>query len=197
MRWPWVTLGVAGIALVLHATPGAASVLALERGALEAGELWRLVTGHLVHWSTGHLAWDVGTFAVLGAACELRSRRRLLLCLAGSAFAISLGVYALLPGLAVYGGLSGIDCALFALLGAELWHEQRRAGSPFAGTVAVALALALFAKVTFEWLSGGTVFVESLGAGVIPVPLAHVLGGGIGVAAWRLGHAALGPEAVA
>jgi rhomboid family GlyGly-CTERM serine protease len=173
-------MGVA--ALLIAWLPGAEAALVFDRGALAAGQWWRLLTGHWVHWSAQHLVWDVGTFVALGAACEMRSRRRFAACTLGSALAISAAVFFLLPALSQYGGLSGIDCALFALLGAELWREQRHADARIAAGLAAALCVALALKVGFEWLTGGTVFVADLGASIVPVPAAHVAGAAVGLA---------------
>jgi hypothetical protein len=108
----------------------------------------------------------------------MRSRRRFAACVLGSALAISAAVFFLLPEIDRYGGLSGVDCALFALLGAELWREQRRTDRR---GLAVALGVALALKVGFEWLTGGTVFVADLGASIVPVPAAHVAGAAVGL----------------
>ncbi len=178
--FPGLVLGLGLLALALHALPGAAAALALDREAVAAGELWRLLSGHWVHWSTQHLLWDVGTFVALGIPCELRSRNRLAACVLGACLAISAVVWWALPGLSVYAGLSGVDCALFACLGAELWRERR--GGRAAPAVAALLALALVLKVGFEWATGSTLFVAQLGDGIAPVPAAHLAGAGIGLA---------------
>jgi rhomboid family GlyGly-CTERM serine protease len=170
------------LALLIAQLPGAGAALVFDRGALAAGEWWRLLTGHWVHWSPDHLLWDVGTFAALGAACELRSRRRFAICVLGSALAISAAVWGLLPELARYGGLSGVDCALFALLGTELWRERRRSDGRAALALAVALCAALALKLGFEWWTGGNLFVADLGARIVPVPVAHVAGAAVGLA---------------
>jgi len=180
--FPALALGMGAAALLIASLPGAEAALVFDRGALAAGQWWRLLTGHWVHWSANHLVWDVATFVALGAACEMRSRRRFAACALGSALAISTAVFFLLPTLAQYGGLSGIDCALFALLGAELWREQRRADGRIAAGLAVALCVALALKIGFEWRTGATVFVADLGASIVPVPAAHVAGAAVGLA---------------
>lgn len=186
---PLLSLGLGALALALHALPGAAEALAFEREAVAAGEAWRWLTGHWVHWSADQLAWDAGTFVVLAAGCELRSRRRLALCIAVAAPAISTVVWWGLPGLSHYAGLSGIDCALWALLCAELWRELRAAGRRGAAGWVAAATLALALKVGFEGWTGSTLFVAHLGAGVVPVPEAHAAGAAIGLLLPWLGRA--------
>ena len=183
---PWLAFLLTAVAVGVSLLPDSGAGLAYERGPIAAGELWRLVTGHFVHWSAGHLVWDVGTFLVLGAACELRSRKRFSLCLAGSVVAIPCAVWLLLPELELYAGLSGIDSALFALLGADLVHEQWEKRNPATLVLALALSLALALKVGFEITTGGTVFVADLASGIVPVPRAHLAGALVGLLASAL-----------
>jgi hypothetical protein len=66
------------------ATFTAPVAMALDREALASGQLWRLWTGHLVHWNLSHLIWDGLTFGGLawlldrlaprGAGSTARSR---------------------------------------------------------------------------------------------------------------------------
>jgi rhomboid family GlyGly-CTERM serine protease len=170
-------LPLAALALVCGLLPG------VERWqldlALAASEPWRLITGHLVHWSPQHLAWDLAVFVGLGLACERHGRGRTALTLALAVAAISFGVPLLSPGLTVYRGLSGLDAALFALLAAR----RLRSSAPrtrLAGGVAL---VALFAKLAWEVATGVPLFVHGLGvAGVGLLPEAHLLGGAAGLA---------------
>lgn len=194
---PWLAILLTAVAVGISLLPDSGTGLAYERGPIAAGELWRLVTGHFVHWSPGHLVWDVGTFLVLGAACELRSRKRFSVCLAGSVVAIPCAVWLLLPGLDLYAGLSGIDSALFALLGADLVHEQWEKRNPAVLAIALGLSLALAFKVGFEITTGGTVFVADLASGIAPVPRAHLAGALVGLlASVLIGSSRGGPSRI-
>lgn len=161
--------------------PSLAAQLQYDRGAIAAGEIWRLLSGHWVHYSFDHFFWDVLAFGFLGLACERRSRSRFLVCLTASAFAISLSVWFCLPGMRAYGGLSGVDSALFALLVAELWSEGVRARGPEQFTMAAACLAGFVLKISFELVTGNTLVVESLGSGTVGVPLAHVAGATVGL----------------
>jgi hypothetical protein len=48
--------------------------------------------------------------------------------------------------------------------------------------MAVFVAAGFAAKVAFEMVTGGTLFVDSTAAGMTPVPLAHIVGGLVGLA---------------
>lgn len=180
-RLPWLCLALAGLAGVLHLLPGVRELLVWDRGALEAGELWRLASGHWVHWSDTHLAWDLATFGLLGAACELRSRRSFVACVALSGLAIALALWAWQPGLDACAGLSGIDCALFAWLAFDLVRERWCDGRLAAALVLAGFCSAFAAKLAFELNTGAALFVSDLGPGVVPVPAAHLVGALAGI----------------
>ncbi len=176
----WLLTGMlSAVMAALALAPGAAAWLQMDREAIAAGQWWRLLTCHLVHWNDEHAWWDVAVFAVLGGLCEARGRRTCAMCLALSGSAIGLGVWLLLPDLDTYRGASGIDSALFGLLLVALLRE----GGPWPawrGACMVGVVLGFAAKVAWEAASGQTIFVDSNAAGMIPVPMVHALGGAIG-----------------
>jgi rhomboid family GlyGly-CTERM serine protease len=179
---PWASLLLSLIAVLLTLTPAFANWASLERAAVEAGELWRLLTGHLTHWSVEHLGWDLLVFASIGLFLERDGDRALFLrCTAISAILITLAVWILQPEMASYRGLSGIDCALVTALATSLLRRALAAGRRgFAAGVAVVL-LAYLLKVGYELATGQTVFVDIEHSGFDPVPLAHVVGGAVGI----------------
>jgi len=174
-RLPLLTSLLAAAAVAIHLLPPEfATALQFDRAAVEAGEWWRLVTAHFTHFDANHLAWDVGSFFALGWACERESRRITGLALGAAAVAITLGVWAWLPQFAIYRGLSGLDCALFALLATTFLRRPARAPR-WVGLVAL---LGLGAKCGFETATATTLFAS--GAGYDPVLLAHLLGAAVG-----------------
>ena len=193
-----MTRAVAALALSAGAAaafliPGAARWLEYDRAALAGGEVWRLLTGHVAHWSVEHLAWDLIAFVALGVLCECLSRVRFLACVGGGALTVSLTLWWAMPGLERYRGLSGLDSALFVLLAVSLMRrgDSRRI---FAGAWAL---VAFLAKLAWEGATGGTLFVHD--AGLSAVPLAHLAGALAGFAAGapRLRQPLVGSGAVA
>ncbi len=174
----WVSAPLSVLAGWLYLSPELAGRLEYDRTAIAAGELWRLLTGHWTHWSGEHLFWDLLVFAVAAALWErLGRRRRLLACLLCSALAISLALWVLLPQVALYRGLSGLDCALVTALAAESIRRARARRRP---GVALALACVLAGylfKIAFELATGSTLFLDAAAAPAANVPLAHVVGG--------------------
>ena len=141
-----------------------AGLMELQRG----GEWWRVVTCHFTHFTPEQLLWDGVVFAALAVVCGRRDWRAFLLTLLAAIVVIPLAVL-LFTDLQAYRGLSGLDSALFALL---LVQARSR--------LAAAFAVGFGAKMLFELATASTVFVSSLGEGVVPVPAAHLTGAVVG-----------------
>lgn len=208
---PWaertpLLLGMVVVAAAALAAVAPAELLQYRRDAVLAGELWRVLTCHWVHWSFEHLRWDAVAGAALVLACGADFRRAGAALLASSV-AIPLALVVLQPGLDTYRGLSGLDSALFVVAAGALLAGERSArvatrwGRPAllarrasraiarldaAVRVAGAVALAGFAaKVVWELATGTTFFVDAAASGFQPVPLAHLVGGLCGALALR------------
>ena len=173
----------AAAALGIFAVPGLAGVLEYDRTAMARGELWRALTCHWTHWGAGHLVWDTAVFALLGAVCEGRSRRRLWTALGLAVVLVPAAVWIFLPGMERYRGLSGLDSAFFALLASEVLREKWSQGRRLWALAVVAAALAFAGKIAWELATGTAVFVDSAAAGMVPVPLAHLVGAACGALA--------------
>jgi len=179
-RIPCASLLLSLAAVFVFVRPSLAAPLQYDRAAIATGEFWRLFSGHWVHYGFDHFFWDVLAFGCLGAACERTSRGRFLVCVVASALTISLSVWFGLSGMSAYRGLSGVDSALLVLLFMELWSDATRSGHPRQMLVPAACLAAFVFKVCFELATGDTIFVKSLGSGMVGVPLAHVAGAGVG-----------------
>jgi rhomboid family GlyGly-CTERM serine protease len=152
--------------------------LEYNREAILQGQLWRLVTGNLVHWSVEHFYLDLGAFLALGLLYEpsfKRSTVSLAAFLGAVSLAIGLTLLAFLPELNIYRGLSGVDSGLFA---AALIVEAMHAKSDPRRWIWLAPAALIFTiKILFECLTGELFFgTSSLGDLGQPVPLAHAAG---------------------
>jgi len=180
-RFPGASLFLVALAVAVSLLPGFAGWLQYDRLSIAGGELWRVVTAHFVHWSDAHLFWDVLALGVLGWLCEREGAVRFLKCVVVSALLIPAVLWFAEPGVATYRGLSGIDSALFAMLATRIIREAA-ANRDWSRLVAAGLvAFGFGAKVGFELVTGTTLFVDSSAAGMTPVPLAHVVGGLVGL----------------
>jgi rhomboid family GlyGly-CTERM serine protease len=178
---------LAGLAGLAYALPGATAWLELDRSGALAGELWRLLSGHFTHWNLAHLAWDGVAFAALGSQCWQASRALFWRCLLGSALAVSVVVLACQPEIHIYRGLSGIDAAFFAALSVDKLRDASRARRRGPLLVVAATGALFAAKLIYEVVTATAFFVD-LGPGVVPLPLAHLVGAAVGglVASGRL-----------
>ena len=193
MHLPPVTLTVAILSLALMCSTSLSEILQFDREAVAAGQLWRVVTGHLTHWNLDHLFWDGVVFVVLGGLCERQQHGRFILCLTAVAFLIPASMWLLLPELHTYRGLSGLDTALFTMLASGILAKKWAAREWRWVTIIVGLMILLGLKVAFEVFTGGTIFVNAATANFQPVPLAHVVGAVAGIVVAMLpdaGHAA-------
>ncbi len=181
-RLPVASLLLVLLAAALHVLPGAADCLQYDRTAVAHGEWWRVLTGHLVHWSANQLLWDGLALGFLGWLCERDGVASFIKCFVLSGFLISLALWFAAPWMTTYRGLSGIDSALFALvavrLGSEAFANRHWLKLTLVGIVAGGFVL----KVGYEFTSGATLFVDSSAGEMIPVPLAHVVGALVGIA---------------
>lgn len=179
-RVPFATLALAGGSVLVALFPALQRVLVLDRDAVAGGQLWRIATGSLVHFSTSHLLFDLAVVVVAGALLERRGWSLAPIVLA-SATAIGASVMRLAPELARYGGLSGVACTLVALYALDCLAARGAART--AGAIVLVLTAI---KLGWELWSGAFVFVGDAGDTFRPVPLAHVVGAGVGVAAFFL-----------
>lgn len=179
-RWPWLTLSLVAAALLAASVSGADLALEYRRSAVQAGQLWRLLTGQLVHWTARMTATDLGVLLALGAWMERRCRRLAAASLAGAAVLVGIGVHVLSPGLDLYRGSSGLASALFVATALDLARGPGRRSA----RAAAAAVLSLFAlKILWELWTGRALAAGALLPGVSVLPLVHLLGGAAGVLA--------------
>lgn len=170
------TIGLTLVAAVLYGSPTATEFAQFDRAAIRSGQLWRVSTGHIVHWSVDHLVWDLAAFFVLAAYCEARGRRRFVMALLLAETTIVAGLWWLRPDVRLYRGLSGIDSMLFVWAAGMYGLEARSRGDRTAVVIATAAGAAFLGKTGYETLSGATLFVDSAGAGFEPLVMTHLLG---------------------
>jgi rhomboid family GlyGly-CTERM serine protease len=177
-----IVLALASLAAALApalAGERAAGWLMYQRDAVLAGQVWRLISAHVVH-----LGWMHGTLnlaalalvaALLGRACSTRGWAALTLV---SALGVGLGLLVFSPQVAWYVGLSGVIHGLVAAGGVV----QARARS----TSGLLWLAGLVAKLAWEQWQGPVAGSETLlgGATVVDAHLYGALAGAAG--AWLL-----------
>lgn len=172
---PFFTIAIALAALAIQLCPAFSDYLAFNRDAIVQGQLWRMWSCHLTHWSWNHLGWDAMAFVGLAGFCEIRDRRRWAALMITAPLAISLVVHYGSPHLAAYRGLSGLDSAFYGMaLGGFMEIRAGRKISP-ESAVAIIAALVFLAKVAYEMATGAAVFAASAGSYIV-VPSVHLAG---------------------
>ncbi|MGH8679682.1 MAG: rhombosortase, partial [Burkholderiales bacterium] len=146
---PWLTLAIVSGALVTQCVPGIAELLVYDRAAITGGELWRVITGHSVHFSSSHLLFNVIVIGAAGSLIEAQDRRDLVELYALSAVLIGLFLFLGEPSLRQFGGLSGIAYALVVYVALSGVH-----GSGRWRLVCFALSMVVCAKLLAETLLG-------------------------------------------
>ncbi len=179
-RMPCVSLLLTAAAVIIHLFYDLRIQLLYDRSALGHYEFWRLITGHWVHLSTDHLFWSAATFLVLGSLCEIIDPKRYYAVVGLSAILIPIVIWRAMPDLMIYGGLSGLDCALYALLMVLLIKREIRSRNWIWVALFSLLLGSLVAKIIYETTTGLTIFVANTHTNMTPVPLAHLVGGVIG-----------------
>jgi rhomboid family GlyGly-CTERM serine protease len=149
--------------------------LRYDRAGLAAGQLWRLITGHLVHLSLEHATLNsLGLVLMWALFARDYTPRQWCLILLGTILAIDAGLWMRDSTVAWYVGSSG---ALHGVMAAGTLAHLRR--GDLDGWL---LAGFLVLKLGYEQWSGQLPFVE----GAVVVVDAHLYGalGGVAVAAW-------------
>ncbi|MEO0676167.1 MAG: rhombosortase [Pseudomonadota bacterium] len=162
------------------------AALGLQREAVLGGEVWRLLTAHLVHLTRAHAGMNILGLVLLAVLLwPALEPGRLLFACAASALAISLGCLIFLPHLESYVGWSGITHGVIAWGGLRLWQMGTRG---FAAILLTGLAI----KIGWETVMGPTPGASEAIGGVILLE-SHLYGtiGGIFAGLWPLLRAGL------
>ena len=139
-----------------------------QRDAIENGEYWRLVSGHLVHLSLGHLWPNVAALVIIGALFDGVFRNAdWWRATVASAAAIDIGLYALDRGVLWYVGLSGVLHGVVAAGALALLLRRQPLGA--------VLAIGLSGKLIFEQVMGPVPFTAASVGGPVVVA-AHLYG---------------------
>lgn len=149
-------------------------LLEYQRSAITQAELWRLISAHLVHLSSGHLWMNVTALLVFVLLyANLITAVDWLAIMLPVAALLSGMIYFLEPDIHAYVGLSGIMHTLFVFAGCRLLAQGQR-------TEAV-IILSLFAcKLGWEQIAGALPGSEAAAGGPVLVN-AHLYGALLGV----------------
>jgi rhomboid family GlyGly-CTERM serine protease len=134
-----------GGALAVALVPRWSAWMVFDRSAILSGQVWRLFTGHWVHFSTRHLVCDAIPLGIAGCVIEAREGRGFGWFCFLTPWIIGAAMLVFEPRLSICRGLSGVASALLALLALRGLSGD----SPWRWICAAAL-LGLGGKILFE-----------------------------------------------
>jgi rhomboid family GlyGly-CTERM serine protease len=181
LRLPVVTTTILALAALVFPFPSLNFWLIYDRQAIGRGEVWRLLSGNFVHLSAMHFILDMIAMGIVGWAIERRAYRGFGCLILGITTAIGLGLYIFEPGIAHYGGLSGLVIGAVVFLGLNGLSE----GGGWRWVCALLLG-GVVAKLTFESLRAETLFVRGH---FVACPVSHIIGGSAAVCLWLFQNA--------
>lgn len=166
----WLVPGIVvlcALTLLLAGDPGR-EWLRFDRAGIAAGEVWRLLTGHLVHLGVSHTLLNLaGLILVWFLVGRAYAWQQWLWVMAGSIAAIDLGLWFGEPSLEWYVGLSGL---LHGMLAAGIV-----AGLAGRSAETLLLAVVVAGKLAWEQFAGPLPGSETTSGGAVIVD-AHLYG---------------------
>ncbi|QYM77802.1 rhombosortase [Horticoccus luteus] len=180
-KFPWVFLALTIFAVVIQLHPAWRAGLIYDRRALQHGEIWRLWSGHFVHFGWPHLVADAGLFLILGRLLERKYPVALRISAVLMPVVISVALYTCDPALERYAGLSAVNLGLLLFYAFQGW--QRNRWDWFWPTI-----LAIYiGEVVLEATRGqghGGGFIQFDDPSIHVATSAHIAGGLYGFALW-------------
>lgn len=168
---PTYTLFVLVMSTLAYVLPDVASLLVFDRSAIFSGEVWRIVTGSLVHFTSTHFVYDVLAFAAAGFIIEYRRYPGSGILYVVMALSIGVSLMVLEPEMHYYGGLSGLACGSVAYLALYGLREKSYVRL-FSAAMLVFLAL----KISFELYTGQSVMGDNGQEVFVIMPISHLVG---------------------
>jgi len=176
---PWRTICLVTGMVAALSVPGIAEYLVYDRAAVARGELWRLFTAHIVHFSGAHLLANMLVLLPAALLVEIRYRDELPKILVLSAVAIGMGLFFFRTDIYRYAGASGVSLALLTYVALRGLNESKRWR-----VVCTILLVLVVAKLAAEALFSWQVADWERDAGFVTVSLSHAIGTATALAIW-------------
>lgn len=181
-RLPWFYLILVVVAAVAIAVPSLRPALVYNRAAIAQGELWRIWTGHLVHFGWPHGLADGALFVLIGWALERSQKNFSHWSLLIQPVIVSAALFWFEPTMNIYGGLSGLNVGLLVFLACRGW--QRNLLDWFWPAILGIHVIEIFLEIHNQGTGGGAIRFDDSTIRVATV--AHIGGAIYGVASWGI-----------
>jgi rhomboid family GlyGly-CTERM serine protease len=178
----WLSMAVPVVLLQACGTP-VRLALRFERDAILAGQVWRLLTAHMVHLGWTHCMLNLAGLGLCLLVAPDLFRSAGALWRRFALLALGVGVLMLVLPIAVqsYVGLSGVLYGLFVL---GLWPQAR---SNWIAALCLGFVLG---RMLWQWMAGPSIAEELMIGGNI-VAQAHMYGVLVALAMLAVAHAVL------
>lgn len=103
-----LTIFIVSFVIIVFSNPQLSRLFVYNRQAILNGELWRLLTAPLVHFSASHIFWDILVFGIAGFAIQMSGFPCFWIVCGFTTFIPGLIFLVAFPDLEYYGGLSGL-----------------------------------------------------------------------------------------
>jgi len=169
-RFPIFTCFILGVSILSTAFPQVSSALIYDRIALFNGEIWRLFTSHLVHFTQIHLLYNLTAFGIVGWIIEYKNYQYFKLLCFLMAFFISVLLMMLKPNMSYYGGLSGLASGAIYYLALHGLAESKKIWR----LLCLAILWLLPLKIFLEMKANQSLLIHS--EYFVIMPLSHIIG---------------------
>lgn len=184
-KLPWFFLALSLFALVVQCHPGWRHAFIFERAQIAGGEVWRLWTGHFVHFGWPHFIADAGLFLILGRLLERKYPLALRVSAVLMPLVISAGLYVFDPELTRYAGLSAVNLGLLLFYAAQGWQRDRWDWF-WPAILAIYIGEVVLEATRGHGHGGG--FIQFDDPSIRVATSAHIIGGIYGLMLWLVTH---------
>ena len=128
LKIPKYTAVIFILCIASYSIPNLSPFLIYDRNAILTGEIWRLFSAHIVHFSLSHLLCNLTVFVIAGGIIESKGDKIFGLLIFIASLLVSITLLVTEPEMSYYGGLSGLACsmavyvALFGLRETKPWN---------------------------------------------------------------------------
>lgn len=159
------------ISIITYRSPLLASLFVYDRQAILSGELWRLCTAPLVHFSFSHIFWDIVIFSAAGLAIEVAGFQCFwLVCVFATIIPGFLFLLAC-PEIELYGGLSGLATGAAVYFALCSLKQPKKNSMLWLGILAF-----ISIKIFIETVTGTSLFAQAGDAPFRVLPTVHIWG---------------------
>jgi len=181
-RFPWTYFVVFLAAGIVTASQTLRDALVYNRYDIAHGEIWRIWTGHVVHFGWPHFVADGALFVVIGWALERSHPVCGKISLIVLPVVVSISLFWFDPSMNIYGGLSGVNVGLLVFMACRGW--QKNWLDWFWPAILVIHVVEVFLEIHNHGTGGGAIRFDNPEIHVATV--AHIGGAIYGVSAWAL-----------